>query len=168
VSRNRVSRTLRQSGFPKSARNYAEWSTVRNPYNDGPQYVLPIGFKQSPLLASLVLHRSAVASAIEHAIGRGVLVSVYFDDLIGSWKHFYELTVAYNGIIAACDQANLPINEDKLIPPESEIVAFNCGLKHGRAMVTDARLDKFIAEKRGPLAEDAFIEYCLRVEKRNY
>jgi hypothetical protein len=53
-----VNRILRQSGF-RSAREWSEWSTVRSPYNDGPKYVLPIGFKQSPLLASLALWRSA-------------------------------------------------------------------------------------------------------------
>jgi hypothetical protein len=52
---------------------------VRNPYDDGPKYVLPIGFKQSPLLASLALWRSAVASSVEEAANRGVFVSVYFD-----------------------------------------------------------------------------------------
>jgi hypothetical protein len=78
IGRNRISRLLRQHRFPGNARTYAEWSTVRNPYREGPNYVLPIGFRQSPLLASLALYDSAVASAVEGARTHGVFVSVYF------------------------------------------------------------------------------------------
>lgn len=107
IGRNRVARLLRRHRFPGNARTYAEWSTVRNPYSDGPSYALPIGFRQSPLLASLALYDSAVASAIEDARGRGVLVSVYFDDLIGSSNDMKHLQITYDGILAACVQANL-------------------------------------------------------------
>src|SRR5258708_16164058 len=106
----------RQSGF-RSAREWSEWSRARNPYNDVSAYVLPIGFKQSPLLASLALWRSAVASSIEEAVDRGVLVLVYFDDFIGSSNDENELRTTYAGILAACEQANLVANEAKLIEP---------------------------------------------------
>jgi Reverse transcriptase (RNA-dependent DNA polymerase) len=167
ISRNRVSRILRQSGF-HSAREWSEWSTVRNPYNDGPKYVLPIGFKQSPLLASLALWRSAVASSIEEAVSRGVFVSVYFDDLIGSSDNANELRITYSGILEACQQANLVPNEAKLIEPANAIIAFNCHLTHGRAEVTEERIQRFIDEARGPEAETSFIDYCIRVQRLNY
>jgi Reverse transcriptase (RNA-dependent DNA polymerase) len=167
ISRNRVSRILRQSGF-HSAREWSEWSTVRNPYNDGPKYVLPIGFKQSPFLASLALWRSAVASSIEESASRGVFVSVYFDDLIGSSNDEDDLRITYGGILAACQQANLVANEAKLIEPANAIIAFNCHLTHGQANVTDERIQKFIDEARGPLAERSFIDYCIRVQRLNY
>jgi hypothetical protein len=168
ISRSRVARILRYCEFPKSARDYAEWSTVRSPYEEGPRYVLPIGFKQSPLLASLVLYRSAVASAIEEAAKRGVFVSVYFDDLIGSCNDAHELAVTYNGIMDACQQANLPINTEKLVPPAADIIAFNCNLSHGHADVTEERWEKFLAQKRAPAAEAAFLDYCIRVADKNH
>jgi hypothetical protein len=167
ISRNRVNRILRQSGF-RSARDWSEWSTVRNPYNDGPRYVLPIGFKQSPLLASLALWRSAVVSSIEEALDRGVFVSVYFDDLIGSSNDVNELRITYAGILAACEQANLVANEAKLIEPANAIIAFNCHLTHGQANVTEERIQKFIDEARGPNAETSFIDYCIRVQRLNH
>src|SRR6266481_3734351 len=71
VGRNRVKAALIAFGFNR-ARTYSKWSVVRNPYGDVPRYVLPIGFVQSPLLASLVLMRSAVAGAIENAQAKGV------------------------------------------------------------------------------------------------
>lgn len=167
IARNRVARVLRQYGFPQNARDYAEWSTVKSPYGDGPRYVLPIGFRQSPLLASLALYRSSVASAIEEARSRGVFVSVYFDDVIGSCNDPDELRLTYEGILAACVQANLVANVDKLIPPAQAIIAFNCHLTHGKAVVTDERIEQFLLENRGPTAEASFIAYCQRVQRHN-
>jgi hypothetical protein len=159
---------LRQCGFPGNARDFAEWSTVKNPYSDGPRYVLPIGFKQSPLLASLALYRSAVAAAIEDARNRGVLVSVYFDDLVGSSSDVGELKVTYQGILDACVQANLVANPDKLIKPADAIVAFNCDLTHGSATVTAERVKKFQDEGRGPAAQASFVAYCDQVNSKNH
>lgn len=166
ISRNRISHMLRQLGF-HSAREYAAWSTVRNPYNEGPKYVLPIGFKQSPLLASLALWHSAIASSIEEAADRGIVVSVYFDDLIGSSNDENELRITYQGILEACVQANLMANEAKLIEPAEAIIAFNCHLTHGQTNVTDERIEKFIEEGRGANAETSFIDYCIRVQQFN-
>lgn len=82
IARNRVAAALHAAGF-KEARDYAKWSCVKNPHNS-PAYSLPIGFVQSPLLASLVFLRAPLSRAIEGAAKDGVFVSVYFDDLIGS------------------------------------------------------------------------------------
>jgi hypothetical protein len=167
LSRNRVSAVLRQSKIP-DARTFAEWSCVRNPYPDGPSYVLPIGFKQSPLLASLALWRSAVASAVEDALRRDVFVSVYFDDLIGSSNDLDQLRVTYDGIRAACVQANLIVNPTKLAEPADAIVAFNCHLSFGRAEVTEERITKFVETNPGERAVQSFIDYCARVQLRNF
>jgi hypothetical protein len=168
ISRNRVNRVLRQYGFPKNARVYAEWSTVKSPYTDGPRYVLPIGFRQSPLLASLALYRSSVAAAVEDALRRGVFVSVYFDDLIGSAADPDELQVTYDGILAACVQANLIANAEKLLPPAQAIKAFNCDLRHGFTAVTAERFKKFEDENPAPEAISSFLAYCYRVERMNH
>lgn len=165
ISRNRVARVLRQFSFPRNARTYSEWSTVRNPYPNGPSYVLPIGFRQSPILATLALYNSAVASAIEDALRRGVFVSVYFDDFIGSSTDVRELTEIYNGILNACVQANLVANYNKLIPPAQAIVAFNRDLAHGMVKVTKERM--YRAEDAGGTAQKAFSAYCDRVAAKN-
>ena len=81
IARMRVTRALRHWGFP-GAGTLAKWSCVANPAA-GPDFVLPIGFVQSPLLATLVLMQSPVAAAIERANAAGVLISVYLDDFIG-------------------------------------------------------------------------------------
>jgi hypothetical protein len=66
ISRNRVGSALHHFHF-SPARDYAKWSCVINPYQTELRHVLPIGFVQSPLLATLVLMRSPVVDAIEAA-----------------------------------------------------------------------------------------------------
>ena len=56
VRRNRVDRALRACGVRQHV-HFAKWSTVKDPQGGG-GYVLPYGFVQSPLLASLVLAES--------------------------------------------------------------------------------------------------------------
>src|SRR5262249_32412682 len=140
----------------------------RNPYSGGPRYSLPIGFRQSPLLASLALYRSSVASAIGDAISRGVLMSVYFDDLVGSSSNLHALETTYDGIFAACVQANLTANQAKLIEPGQAIIAFNCNVRFGHASVTADRFRKFEAQDPSSEAISAFLAYCERVEQFNH
>jgi hypothetical protein len=52
ISRRRVQSAIDRIGL-KTSRFYARWSTVRNPYGE-PDYALPYGFVQSPILASLM------------------------------------------------------------------------------------------------------------------
>ncbi|MDU0956797.1 MAG: reverse transcriptase domain-containing protein, partial [Bradyrhizobium sp.] len=96
IARMRVTRALRQWGYP-GANTFAMWSCVRNPL-PGPAHALPIGFVQSPLLASLALMKSEVADAIDRAIAKGVCISVYLDDFIGSHNDLAVLTAAYEDI----------------------------------------------------------------------
>jgi hypothetical protein len=167
ISRNRVADALRHCGF-KPARAFAKWSSVINPYVGGPRYVLPIGFKQSPLLASLALMRSPVAGAIERAQGGGCTVSVYFDDFVGSGPSVTELTIAYNDILASFGEANLIANPTKLLPPAAAIRAFNCDLSQGLAEVTADRIKLFYSEPRSLASARGFRDYVARVGANNF
>src|ERR1700712_4044460 len=64
ISRSRVSRTLKTFYSHAVARQMATSSTVRHPDNPG-RTILPYGFVQSPLLASLVLHKSSLGKFLE-------------------------------------------------------------------------------------------------------
>jgi hypothetical protein len=140
---------------------------VRNPYGDTPRYVLPIGFWQSPHIASLVLVKSPVADAIERAIGRGITVSVYLDDIIGSSIDGDLLSEAYDDIRQACAVAGLVPNPDKLTPPSAAIVAFNCELTNGRTEVTDERVARFYKKFPSLRARQSFESYVARVARNN-
>lgn len=166
VSRNRVAAALHHIGFAK-ARTFAKWSCVKNPIRPGPAYALPIGFVQSPALASLVLMRSPVAAAIEAAMRDGAYVSVYMDDLIGSAPDLARLTAVFEAVLAACREGSFPISERKLLAPSDRIEAFNCELRHGFSAVTEARVARFFSEPRSFAAAASFDAYRRSVAKRN-
>jgi hypothetical protein len=166
ISRNRVVTVLRHwhcgGSYP-----LAQWSCVANPYPGMSPFVLPIGFIQSPLLASLVLMRSPVANAIDRSRSNGVEISVYLDDVIGSHQRAETLRDAYEDILRACVEAKLVPNAEKLTPPSKAIIAFNCNLTKGTAEVTEERIAKFLSEERSPLAYDSFQQYRQRVASAN-
>jgi hypothetical protein len=143
------------------------WSCVRNPL-PGPKHALPIGFVQSPLLASLALIKSEVADAIERARAKGVCISFYLDDFIGSHDNEVILTAAYEDIRETCVAAGFTPNLSKLVPPQAAIVAFNCDLTNGSAEVTSARLAKYLSRTDRTLLSDAgFDEYRDLVRSQN-
>jgi hypothetical protein len=166
IARNRIHRAFASHGM-RGAPTFAAWSTVRSPYPTGPRYVLPIGFRQSPHIASLVLMHSPVVAAIEAEQAKGVLVSVYLDDIIGSSKDENELKAAYEAIKTSCVAANLAPNPDKLVGPSPELIAFNCALTSGSAEVTDGRIAKFYAQFPGIAARESFEAYVDRVASQN-
>lgn len=168
IARERVTRALRRY-LMQGAKTHAMWSCVANPVpGRHPRYVLPIGFVQSPLLASLVLYHSPVSDAIMRAMQRGVTMSVYLDDIVGSHNDEELLREAYDDIRQACVVGEFVPNPTKLTPPNQAIVAFNCDLMQGSATVTQARVAKFYAEpERSELSVQSFEDYRVRVAAAN-
>lgn len=167
IARMRVTRALRHWRYP-GAGTFSKWSCVLNPTALGPKHALPIGFVQSPLLASLVLMQSPVHDAIERARSKGVCISVYLDDLIGSHTDRELLTAAYEEIRKACLLANFVPNAAKLTPPSEAIVAFNCDLSSGSAVVTADRVAKYFASpNRTAMSDIGFGQYRDLVESEN-
>lgn len=166
IARMRVTRALRQWGY-SGANTFAMWSCVRNPL-PGPKHALPIGFVQSPLLASLALMKSEVADAIESAIAKGVCISVYLDDFIGSHDDKTLLAEAYGDIRAKCVAAGFIPNPSKLVPPQAAITAFNCDLTNGSAEVMASRVAKYMARPdRTALSDAGFDKYRDLVRSQN-
>lgn len=166
IARMRVTRALRDYQYP-GANTFAMWSCVRNPY-PGPRHALPIGFVQSPLLASLALMRSNVAKAVERAIANGVRISVYLDDFVGSHDDQAVLTTAYDDIRQTCVDAGFIPNPNKLVAPSTAITAFNCDLKNGSAKITDKRLQEYLnSSNRTTQSDEGFSHYAMRVEAQN-
>lgn len=167
IARMRATRALRSWGYP-GAGTFSKWSCVVNPIAAAPRHVLPIGFVQSPLLASLVLMKSPVAQAIDRAIANGVCISVYLDDFIGSHDDEDILSAAYADIRDTCVSAGLVPNPAKLTPPSAAITAFNCDLTRGSALLREDRIEKYQARKdRTAMTDAAFEQYRLLVASEN-
>jgi hypothetical protein len=166
IARMRVTRALRHWRYP-GAGTFAKWSCVSNP-GPGPKYALPIGFVQSPLLASLALMRSPVNDAIERARANGVCISVYLDDFIGSHTDMAVLTTAYEDIRNTCVSTGFIPNPGKLVAPSAAITAFNCNLTNGSALLTPARINKYLASPdRTAMSDAGFEQYKDLVASQN-
>src|SRR5262249_22936156 len=82
IKRSRITRVLKPLFGYEQAREWAIASSVQFP-GDPKRTILPFGFVQSPLLASLCLRESALGRFLERVHKKGdVKVSVYVDDIV--------------------------------------------------------------------------------------
>jgi hypothetical protein len=146
VTRSKIFRALRQIGFPqKRAFNIAVDGVVV----EGRKKVLPYGFCQSPILATLALEMSHLGSELKIWSGTGISISVYMDDVLVSCDDQKTLLDATNALVGAADLAGFPLSKDKLSVAVPEVESFNCCVKRGSVTVTDRRLNKFAADYQG-------------------
>lgn len=164
IPRNRIARALHDMGVPRGE-FYAKWSTVKSPFA-GPRYVLPYGFAQSPMLASLVLYRSPLGKFLRELPSK-VVVSVYVDDIAISSNNKRFLKRSYRKLRQKAIQSSFSINEQKTSGPGSAIELFNCYLAQLQTEVTDDRRAKFYEVVHSPRSEDSFERYCETVELGN-
>jgi hypothetical protein len=165
IPRNRVAKALHEHGVSK-ARTYAKWSCVNNPLGNNPAYSLPIGFIQSSALATLVLLRSPVMSSLQLASSYSSFASVYLDDIIASSSDLDQLSQFYLTLLNALEQSNFLASPGKLMPPASQINAFNCELKYGSVQVSEIRTRA--ALQNSDISRAAFLKYCDYVSSRNH
>lgn len=143
VSETRVTRCLKPLLGYKVAREMAQQSTVRHPH-DKTVTMLPYGFTQSPILASLALAKSAVGARLEK-LAREMQVSVYMDDIVLSSDSEAQVADARAALEQLAPTSRFTFNADKCQGPAPEVTVFNCKLRHGLLEVTDARIDEFEA-----------------------
>lgn len=157
IRRNRVKRVLKGVGVRK-AEEFAKWSTVKDPFS-GVGYVLPYGFIQSPILATLVLMESAVGRCLHRLNARGVSVSVYMDDICLSSNDAVDLSRSFEGLKAAAGEAGFALNDEKTREPASSIDIFNCSLKNGSTEVLPERISEFYSVDRTMASVEGFETY---------
>lgn len=165
VQRNRLKRVLKDIGIFR-AEYYAKWSTVKNPYEGG-GYVIPYGFVQSPILATLVLARSAIGIYLR-GLDPLITVSVYMDDICLSGNDEPALRDAFEGLLAAVDEAGFTLNDEKTRTTAEQIDIFNCNLEHDATSVMQERVDEFYAVERTPDGENSFEIYCDIVQSKTW
>jgi hypothetical protein len=120
----------------------ASESVVRRPSLPG--FVLPYGFVQSPLLASLALDRSKLGSCLRSLYGNSQFnVSIYVDDIIVSCDDIAALNTAALNLEAAANSALFPISHGKKEGPGACITAFNIELSHKAMLITPKRMAEF-------------------------
>jgi reverse transcriptase-like protein len=140
VTRAKVHRALANIGFSRAAAfKVAGESTIRQ----GEKYLLPRGFRQSPMLAALVLEQSLFGSYLCKGFYRST-ITVFSDDIILSSNDRDELQEEYRHIVSLLRRSNFPINPIKSQSPRREVVVFNMRVSQGGLSFIDERMWKFL------------------------
>ena len=145
INRSRVTRNLKNIfGSYKVARQIANESVVRLPNIKDKKFILPFGFVQSAIIASVCLRNSALGGYLEQLLKEGFIVSVYMDDIIiSTCQSMKEAEIARSRLIEIANKSELPLNPHKTMGPAEEITVFNIKLMHGNMEIADDRLADF-------------------------
>lgn len=144
INRTRVTRCLKDIFGYTRAREMANHSTVVHPDREGRQFILPFGFVQSPLIASLCLYKSALGACLRRLKGKGIAVSVYVDDIVISGRDESEVLSTLAEIKQAANRAGFNLNESKEEGPSGRISAFNIVVSHQLLAICPDRWLEFI------------------------
>ncbi|MET4695226.1 reverse transcriptase domain-containing protein [Endozoicomonas lisbonensis] len=144
VSRSRITRTLKYYFGYEAAREVAVESTVTIQQALEKSHILPFGFVQSPILASLCLRKSKLGKVL-HKINQlsTASISVYVDDIIISTKDKILAKELLLQVKEAAERSRFPLNYEKEEGPAESITAFNIELSHDLMEVSPSRLVEF-------------------------
>lgn len=120
----------------------ASESVARRPSSS--EFVLPYGFVQSPILASLALDRSKLGAYIRKANANPALdVSLYMDDILISSDDETLLADVAGELETTSAAASFPLSASKRQGPAACVSAFNIEISHRSMLVTSTRMRAF-------------------------
>ncbi len=145
INRTRVTRELKKIyGDYKTARMIACESVVFNPSGADKEFILPFGFPQSAIIASLCLHNSSLGQYLDWLTSNGFVVTVYMDDiLVSSSEPKKEADAVFDLLNKKAERSRFDLNPDKTSGPKKIITAFNINLTRTGINITDDRLAEF-------------------------
>ncbi len=144
VNRSRVTRCLKNFFDYDEARRMANASTVKHPSLSG-NIILPYGFVQSPILASLALFNSALGSCLDRFNKQQkIFVSVYMDDIIVSSKNSDSLIEVQAELEQAAKKSRFDFHSEKKEGPALKVTAFNINISNNELLITNQRMFDFI------------------------
>lgn len=143
-NRSRVTRCLKGLFSYDQSRGMALQSTVKNPSSSPNDFILPFGFVQSPIIASLCLAKSRLGKYLGAINANPIFsVSVYMDDIIISSDVLEELQSVLTEIKPISEKSRFSFNQNKQEGPSSRITAFNIELSNELLQLTIERLKEF-------------------------
>lgn len=145
INRTRATRCLKEIFCYSDARAIATESTVSHPEEDGHRTILPFGYIQSPIIASMCLYQSALGRCLQRLVkSKNIQVSVYVDDIVISTAN-HELTrTVLESLTESSLKAGFYFNAEKQQGPADRITVFNIDLSHNSLCVESDRFAKFI------------------------
>ena len=165
INRSRVTRCIKDCFGYDVAREIAIKSTVKSQN----KFILPFGFVQSPIIASLCLYKSRLGTYL-HKLKRKKIanVSVYMDDIIISDNDVEPLRDIMDEITDVAIRAGFVFNRDKTLEPSEKITAFNINLSHGSLEIQEERFKEFCTTYAKSESDDqrqGILNYILSVNK---
>lgn len=109
--------------------------------------MLPFGFVQSPIVASICLFKSGLGRHLGTlAKSKDAVVSVYMDDIIISLKEKPLASQVVADVKKAAVKSNFELNDAKEEGPSDEITSFNINLSHNHLAITSERIIQFASD----------------------
>lgn len=134
ISRSRLSRVLKEYVGHSKALSLATASTVRHPDQEKTT-ILPYGFIQSPILASLVLNKSSLGAFLDAVHkDKAFSVTVYVDDIIVSSDDMKKLEALCQELTQRAAKSGFALSPKKSQGPATAIAAFNIELVAGKEL----------------------------------
>jgi len=126
-------------------------------------YILPYGFVQSTLLASICLRKSALGNYLRRlAATDGILVSVYVDDIVISLNDQALAEEIFADVKGVAEKSGFDLNQKKEQGPADRISAFNIELSQHSLHVLPDRWLAFLdamRESENPHRQQAILGY---------
>lgn len=147
INRSRVTRELKKF-YPSYdvAREQACKSVVPSPFKKG-QYILPFGFTQSPLIASICLSNSRLGSFLNAIRNNGYKVSVYMDDIIisdGGMVSKEDMLQTFDILNKVASHSKFQLQKNKTVAPTNKVTAFNIELSNNKLKINTQRFKQLL------------------------
>lgn len=147
ISRSRITRSLKDFLGYKKSWEIALNSVVKIPNSYPIEFMLPFGFVQSPILASVCLDRSGLGKALSQiSLTPGVSLSVYMDDILISSNDDDLLRALTLVVKDQMQRSHWVSNLSKEVICAPAITAFNIDLTRAHYEITNVRLQKLLHE----------------------
>jgi hypothetical protein len=145
INRTRITRVLKTMMRYDRARDAARRSVVPHP-DDHNTFILPFGFVQSPIIASVCLRQSALGRYVEELSKlKGITTTVYMDDiLISIHGESHSAQDIFETLRQKAERSEFVLSEKKLTGPTDSVTAFNIDVNHSGMSITNERLQEFI------------------------
>lgn len=145
INKTRITRCLKGLFGYAKAREMANASTVIHPEAGGRRYILPFGFVQSPIIASICLCKSALGVYLNklRTLDR-VVVSIYVDDIIISATDERMTADILEEAKRVAERSGFRLNKKKEEGPAGRITAFNIELSNQSLQFNGARWSAFV------------------------
>lgn len=142
INRSKITRSIKNILGYSHARRIAIDSTVRHPETG--RYILPFGFVQSPIIASVCLRFSALGNmAAKFQANRNLKIAIYVDDFVISSNDESLLNNVLDSLICAAERSGFPFSPGKVARPSKSLTAFNIVLSNQNLEICAPRLDLF-------------------------